>query len=82
MSVKTKLIGSLEVKSPSRIKHFKIYEGEIEIIDLVVNFSCRDGKELFDKTVIEAIDSRKELITWKVIEGHLLELYNSFTIIT
>lgn len=41
-----------------------------------------DGKEMFLKEVIEAIDHETKTITWKVIEGNVLELYNSFTIIT
>jgi len=32
--------------------------------------------------VIEAVDPQTKTITWKVIGGDLLELYNSFTIIT
>ncbi|XP_049392869.1 MLP-like protein 28 isoform X2 [Solanum stenotomum] len=69
--------------SPSRLKHFEIHEGEIGKIDSVVSWKYNeDGKEMVAKTVIEAIDPSKKSITWKVIEGHLLELYNSFTIIT
>ncbi|XP_075094985.1 kirola-like [Nicotiana tabacum] len=87
MGVKGKLIASLEVKSgghsvqdifhvntlhipsisPSKINHFEIHE---------------DGKEKIVKEVIEAFDHQKKSITWKVIEGDLLELYNYFTIIT
>lgn len=39
-------------------------------------------KDKIVKEVIEAIDLEKKSITWKVIGGDLLELYNSFTIIT
>lgn len=39
-----------------------------------------DGKEKFAKQVI--IDPHKKSITWKVIEGDVLDLYNSFTVIT
>ncbi|KAG5611234.1 hypothetical protein H5410_022515 [Solanum commersonii] len=42
----------------------------------------KDGKEMFAKTVIEAIDPQKNSITWNAIEGNLLDLYNSFTVIT
>lgn len=34
------------------------------------------------KEVIEAVDHKKKSIKWKVIEGDLLELYDSFTIIS
>nr|XP_009773826.1 PREDICTED: kirola-like [Nicotiana sylvestris] len=40
-----------------------------------------DGKEKIVKEVIEAFDPQKKSVTWKVIEGDLLELYNYFTII-
>ncbi|MCD7448514.1 hypothetical protein HAX54_043024, partial [Datura stramonium] len=40
------------------------------------------GKEKLLKEVIEAIDHHEKSITWKVIGGDVLELYNSFTIIT
>ncbi|XP_070056700.1 MLP-like protein 34, partial [Nicotiana tomentosiformis] len=41
-----------------------------------------DGKDKICKQVIEAVDHQKKSITWKVIGGDLLELYNSFTITT
>uniref|UniRef100_M1D4W6 Sn-1 protein n=2 Tax=Solanum tuberosum TaxID=4113 RepID=M1D4W6_SOLTU len=37
---------------------------------------------MFAKTVIEAIDPQKNSITWNAIEGNLLDLYNSFVVIT
>lgn len=37
---------------------------------------------MFVKTVIEAIDPQTNSISWNVIEGNLLDLYNSFTVIT
>lgn len=40
-----------------------------------------DGKEKTVKKVIEAFDPQKKSVTWKVIDGDLLELYNYFTII-
>ncbi|KAL3369995.1 hypothetical protein AABB24_007161, partial [Solanum stoloniferum] len=69
--------------SPSKLKHFEIHEGEIGKIGSVVSWKYyEDGKEMFCKSVIEAIDPPKNSITWKAIEGHLLELYNSFNVIT
>ncbi|WMV22898.1 hypothetical protein MTR67_016283, partial [Solanum verrucosum] len=41
-----------------------------------------DGKDKTSKQVIEAVDHETKTITWKAIGGDLLELYNSFTIIT
>ncbi|CAN4081073.1 unnamed protein product [Withania somnifera] len=42
----------------------------------------KDGKDKISKQVIEAVDPQTKSITWKVIGGDLLELFNSFTIIT
>ncbi|WMV22749.1 hypothetical protein MTR67_016134 [Solanum verrucosum] len=40
------------------------------------------GNEILFKDVVESVDLEKKSITWKVIGGNMLELYNSFTIIT
>jgi len=40
------------------------------------------GQKKFIKQVIEAIDPYKKSICWKAIEGDVLEMYSSFTIIT
>ncbi|WMV22919.1 hypothetical protein MTR67_016304 [Solanum verrucosum] len=69
--------------SPSRVKHFEIHEGEKGKIGSVASWKYyEDGKEMFAKTVIDAIDPQKNSITWNAIEGNLLDLYNSFTVIT
>ncbi|CAK9154744.1 unnamed protein product [Ilex paraguariensis] len=39
--------------------------------------SC-DGKKKVAKEIIEAIDEEKKLVTFKVIEGDLMELYKTF----
>lgn len=41
-----------------------------------------DGKEKFLKEEIKHIDPQKKSITWEVIEGDVLELYNFFIITT
>ncbi|XP_055801811.1 kirola-like [Solanum dulcamara] len=69
--------------TPSRINHFEIHEGEIGKINSVASWKyIEDGKEMFAKTMLEAIDPQKKSITWKVIGGNLLELYNFFTVIS
>ncbi|XP_059308809.1 kirola-like [Lycium ferocissimum] len=69
--------------SSSKISHFEILEGETLKVGSVVNWKYNDdGKDKIAKQVVEAIDVEKKSITWKVIEGDLLELYDSFTIIT
>lgn len=42
-------------------------------------FYILDGKAKVAKDILEVIDEEKKLITWKVIEGDLLEVYNSFS---
>ncbi|OIT06848.1 PREDICTED: kirola-like isoform X2 [Nicotiana attenuata] len=69
--------------SPSKIQKFDIDEGEGVKVGSVVSWKYNDdGKDKICKQVIEAVDHQKKSITWKVIGGDLLELYNSFTITT
>ncbi|XP_006367206.1 kirola-like [Solanum tuberosum] len=69
--------------SPSRVNHFEIHQGGIIKVGSIVSWKYyADGKLKIVKEVIEAVDNKKKSITWKVIEGDLLELYNSFTIIS
>ncbi|XP_016513221.1 kirola isoform X1 [Nicotiana tabacum] len=69
--------------SPNKINVFEIHEGEIGKVGSVVSTKYNeDGREKFIKHTIEATDPQKKSVTWKVIEGDLLELYNSFTIVT
>ncbi|KAL3379912.1 hypothetical protein AABB24_000525 [Solanum stoloniferum] len=69
--------------SPSKINRFEIHEGEIIKVGSIVSWRYNeDGEEKFAKQVIEAIDPHTKLIIWKVIEGNVLELYNSFIVIT
>ncbi|KJU81219.1 hypothetical protein N619_00260, partial [Ectopseudomonas oleovorans] len=37
-----------------------------------------DGKEKIAKDIIEAIDEEKKSVTFKVVEGDLMELYKTF----
>ncbi|KAG5611264.1 hypothetical protein H5410_022545 [Solanum commersonii] len=69
--------------SPKLINHFEIHEGEVGKIGAVLSWKyIDDGKEKFLKEEIKNIDPKKKSITWEVIEGDVLELYNFFTIIT
>ncbi|OIS95769.1 mlp-like protein 31 [Nicotiana attenuata] len=69
MGVKGKSIASTE-----------IHEGEIVKVGSIISWKYNEEK--ICKEVVEAFDPHKKSPTWKVIEGDLLELYNSFTIIT
>uniref|UniRef100_M1C4P6 Sn-1 protein n=1 Tax=Solanum tuberosum TaxID=4113 RepID=M1C4P6_SOLTU len=66
-----------------KINHFETHEGGSIKVGSVVSWKYDDdGKDKIAKQVIDAVDLQKKSITWKVIGGDLLELYNSFTIIT
>ncbi|OIT20491.1 PREDICTED: kirola-like [Nicotiana attenuata] len=76
--VNTHLIPNI---SPGKFNNFEIHEGEIGKVGLFASKKYNeDGREKFMEHRIEATDPQKKSGTWKVIEGDLLELYNSFTI--
>ncbi|XP_055802135.1 kirola-like [Solanum dulcamara] len=69
--------------TPSKILSFEFHQGETIKVGSVVCWKYNDdGKDKIAKQVIEAIDPQTKSITWKIIGGDLLELYDSFTIIT
>ncbi|PHU17461.1 hypothetical protein BC332_13156 [Capsicum chinense] len=69
--------------SPSTFHHFEIHEGEIIKIGSIVGWKyIQDGKEMFLKEVVDAIDRDQSVFSRKVIEGNMLELYSSFTLVT
>lgn len=37
-----------------------------------------DGKDMFGKEIVEVIDEEKKSMTFKIIEGNVLEIYKSF----
>ncbi|XP_019257649.1 PREDICTED: kirola-like [Nicotiana attenuata] len=68
---------------PSKVNRFEIHEGEIVKVGSIISWKYNEAlKKKICKEVVEAFDPHKKSPTWKVIEGDLLELYNSFTIIT
>ncbi|XP_016491157.1 kirola [Nicotiana tabacum] len=77
MGLKGKLTASVEVECGGHLFH-DLYQNNPHQLCTI----SPSGKDTTVKEVIEAIDPQKKSITWKVIEGDLLELYNSFTIIT
>ncbi|KAG5532160.1 hypothetical protein RHGRI_026695 [Rhododendron griersonianum] len=52
----------------------------LDIANVKINEQWEDGKEKTAKEVIEAIDEEKKLVTFKVVEGDLLQLYKTFII--
>ncbi|KAJ7942961.1 MLP protein [Quillaja saponaria] len=67
--------------SSGNIQGVVIHEGEWGTVGSVIfwNYTL-DGKAAVAKEVVEAIDQEKNLITFKIIEGDLLDHYKSFKI--
>ncbi|WMV22909.1 hypothetical protein MTR67_016294 [Solanum verrucosum] len=87
MGVKGKLIASIEAKCGGHLIHDTLHSNTHHIPNIcpskVNHFQIHgNGKKKFAKEVIESIDPHNKSITWKVIEGDLLDLYNSFKVIT
>ncbi|KAJ6397076.1 hypothetical protein OIU77_022004 [Salix suchowensis] len=53
--------------------------GSRKVIEILAADSCRDTAEKF-KYVVEAVDDRARKITYKLLEGSLLQSYDSFTV--
>ncbi|KAL3360939.1 hypothetical protein AABB24_014054 [Solanum stoloniferum] len=69
--------------TPKNVNCFEIHEGESVKVDSIVSWNYNEaGQQKFMKEVIEAINPHEKSIRWKIIEGDLLEMYSSFTIIT
>ncbi|KAJ4709990.1 MLP protein [Melia azedarach] len=67
--------------SPAHIQGCDLHEGEWGKSGTVVCWNyMHDGVPEVAKEIIEEIDDEKNLTTFKVIEGHLLEKYKNFHI--
>jgi hypothetical protein len=67
--------------SPANIQNCDLHEGDWGTVGSVIFFSYfHDGKEKVAKEIIEAIDEEKKSVSFKVIEGDLMELYKNFTL--
>ncbi|KAK3023806.1 hypothetical protein RJ639_043472 [Escallonia herrerae] len=65
--------------SPGNIQGVDLHEGEWGTVGSVIFWNyVHDGKEKVAKEIIEAIDEEKKSVTFKVIEGDLMELYKTF----
>ncbi|KAK6157595.1 hypothetical protein DH2020_011843 [Rehmannia glutinosa] len=59
-----------------------LHEGEWGTVGSIISWNyTHDGKVRVTKEIIEAIDEEKKLVTFKVIEGDLTELYKNFKFI-
>ncbi|GMI75187.1 MLP-like protein 28 [Hibiscus trionum] len=64
-----------------KVQGCDLHEGEWGNVGTIVNWSyVHDGKAKKAKEVIEAIDPDKNLLTFRVLEGDLMEEYKSFRI--
>ncbi|XP_027100313.2 kirola [Coffea arabica] len=67
--------------SPTHIQGCELHDGNWGTVGSVIFWNyTHDGKKKVAKEVIQAIDEAKRSITFKVIEGDLLELYKTFII--
>ncbi|GMJ13337.1 MLP-like protein 28 [Hibiscus trionum] len=64
-----------------KIQSCDLHEGEWGQVGTIVHWNyVHDGKAKKAKEVVEAVDPDKNLITFRVIEGDLMEEYKSFVI--
>ncbi|KAK7390589.1 hypothetical protein VNO78_25898 [Psophocarpus tetragonolobus] len=64
---------------PERIKAVEIHEGEWGAEGSIISWNyINEGKTCVGKEVVEGIDKENNKMTFKVIEGDLLQHYNSF----
>ncbi|EYU33127.1 hypothetical protein MIMGU_mgv1a019445mg [Erythranthe guttata] len=65
--------------SPSHVQNCDLQEGQWGTVGSTVYFNyTHDGKERVAKEIIEALDEENKSVTYKVIEGDLMELYKTF----
>ncbi|CAK9152124.1 unnamed protein product [Ilex paraguariensis] len=58
-----------------------LIEGEFGTVGSVIRWRyTHDGKKKVAKQIIQAIDEEKKSVTFKMIEGDLMKLYNTFII--
>ncbi|XP_022972260.1 MLP-like protein 43 [Cucurbita maxima] len=65
--------------SSDKIQGCEIHEGEWGKVGSIVHWNyVHDGKSCVAKEIIEAVDEENNMISFKVVEGDLLEAYKSF----
>ncbi|XP_047308266.1 kirola-like [Impatiens glandulifera] len=66
------------ISNISPTNYLDLHEGDWGTVGSVIFWKyTHDGKEKVAKERIEAIDEEKKLVTFKVIEGDLMELYKT-----
>ncbi|EPS58827.1 hypothetical protein M569_15986 [Genlisea aurea] len=70
---------ALTATSPHTIQGCVVHEGEFGKQGSVIFWNyTHDGKEKVAKEVIESVDDEKKLISFRIIEGDVLEEYKDF----
>ncbi|XP_059305357.1 kirola-like [Lycium ferocissimum] len=65
--------------TPKLIQAVNLHEGDWGTVGSVINWNYTlDGKEEVVKAVVEDIDEEKRLVTFRALEGHVIEQYNAF----
>ncbi|XP_039040594.1 MLP-like protein 31 [Hibiscus syriacus] len=65
--------------SSDKIQGCDLHDGEFGKVGTILNWTyVHDGKAKKAKELVEAVDPAKNLITFRVLEGDLLEDYKSF----
>ncbi|CAA3026953.1 kirola-like [Olea europaea subsp. europaea] len=65
--------------SPANIQKCDLHQGQWGTVGSVIFWNyTHDGKARVAKEIIEAIHEEKKSVTFKVIEGDLMDLYNNF----
>ncbi|CAH2049013.1 unnamed protein product, partial [Thlaspi arvense] len=68
--------------SPDNIQGCDLHQGNWGTVGSVVFWNyTHDGKKKVAKEIIQAIDEENKSVTYKVIEGDLMQLYKTFIII-
>ncbi|KAK6134203.1 hypothetical protein DH2020_032059 [Rehmannia glutinosa] len=67
--------------SPDHVQNCDLHEGEWGKVGSIICWNyTHDGKKEVAKDIIEAIDEEKKLVTFKIIEGDLMQLYKTFVV--
>ncbi|CAI9096008.1 OLC1v1032068C1 [Oldenlandia corymbosa var. corymbosa] len=71
----------LSTISPDTVHNCDLHDGDWGTVGSVISFDyTHDGKKCVAKEMIEVIDEEKKLVTFKIIEGDLLELYKNISV--
>ncbi|KAI3500228.1 hypothetical protein L1887_36046 [Cichorium endivia] len=65
--------------TPTTVQNCQIQEGELGTVGCVLHWNYfHDGKDCYVKSLIQEIDENKKSITFKALEGDILESCKTF----